>query len=300
MSAMKNQTLRWMAAGVAVFGLRGQAAAEVNVSISSVFGSPGDTVLATIVMDDATAIAGADLSIALPAFALPADARTTLLTAGFLVASRPQPGQIDIAMAQAQGLPHARGTILQIPVRIGGTAFPGTYPVSFAQLQLYDGSPAPVASHANAGSLTVLPPPEDQDGDGLPDEWESRFLGNVGEAGETDTDHDGVSNYQEYIAGTDPASADSVFRIAKLDSQVHGGEKTVLLEWAMQEGRDYQVYWSDGPLGPAMVWHEVYHPLLQKDGAKCTWLDDGTRTYGLPADATLRFYRVVADKPAPQ
>jgi len=47
----------------------------------------------------------------------------------------------------------------------------------------------------------------DADGNGIPDAWEIvRFggLGIPGSAADVDSDHDGISNFQEYIAGTDP------------------------------------------------------------------------------------------------
>jgi hypothetical protein len=49
----------------------------------------------------------------------------------------------------------------------------------------------------------------DTDGDGLPDDWETRHGLQPGNAGDRDldTDGDGLSNAQEYTAGTDPANA---------------------------------------------------------------------------------------------
>ena len=49
----------------------------------------------------------------------------------------------------------------------------------------------------------------DADGDGLPDEWEKRFGFNVNDASdaEKDTDGDGFTNLEEYLAKTDPTDA---------------------------------------------------------------------------------------------
>ena len=44
----------------------------------------------------------------------------------------------------------------------------------------------------------------DGDGDGLPDAWELTYFGTLGDGPGGDPDGDGVTNLQEYLAGTDP------------------------------------------------------------------------------------------------
>jgi len=48
------------------------------------------------------------------------------------------------------------------------------------------------------------PPTADSDHDGLPDEWEENFYGDLSEDGAGDEDGDGMSNAQEFEQGTDP------------------------------------------------------------------------------------------------
>ena len=60
----------------------------------------------------------------------------------------------------------------------------------------------------------------DADGDGIPDEWESRYGLNPGSSADRnlDSDGDGVSNYLEYIGGTDPTDPRSNLRIDLITS----------------------------------------------------------------------------------
>ena len=50
----------------------------------------------------------------------------------------------------------------------------------------------------------------DSDADGLPDSWENEYFHNLNQTATGDADGDGVSNYQEFLDGTDPTNAASV------------------------------------------------------------------------------------------
>jgi hypothetical protein len=68
-----------------------------------------------------------------------------------------------------------------------------------------------------------IPAGSDADGNGLPDAWETQHFGATGASSSADLDGDGPSHLMEYLAGTDPSSAASVFRPT---SHASGGNMT--------------------------------------------------------------------------
>lgn len=83
---------------------------------------------------------------------------------------------------------------------------------------------------------------EDANLDGLPDDWQAEHFGadsNAWPAVTDDSDNDGVSNRNEFFAGTAPTSSQSVLR-TELTVSSQGG----ILNWNTRAGGLYQVQYS--------------------------------------------------------
>lgn len=126
--------------------------------------------------------------------------------------------------------------------------------------------------------------PIDFDLDGLPDSWERAFGTQVNVAdGDADLDGDGATNFEEFLAGTNPSSRDSVF-VARLSAPNAAGVAT--LSWPSVAGVSYRVLISDRPEGEFQLLRTVP--------------SNGTGTTSTPITANLskKFFRVEAS-PAP-
>src|SRR5262249_16852140 len=82
---------------------------------------------------------------------------------------------------------------------------------------------------ANIGGL-------DLDGNGLPDFWERQYFGRIGVDPNDDPDQDGLTNFQEYKAGTNPNDPNSRFAFIKIFPQQPSG---LGIEWSSVAGTSY-------------------------------------------------------------
>jgi hypothetical protein len=102
--------------------------------------------------------------------------------------------------------------------------------------------------YGSIGQYTIagtVPINLDLDGDGLPNEWEFEYFGDVTNAISTvDSDGDGHDNLSERIAGFDPTNSSSVFKIVDFSAPVSNGAPFIIT-WDPVFGRVYNVGWSD-------------------------------------------------------
>jgi len=123
----------------------------------------------------------------------------------------------------------------------------------------------------------------DTEPDGLPDDWENFYFGNLSRGPDGDSDGDGAADRAEYLAGTDPTATASVLRMT---SVVHAGA-TATLRFPFAPSRAYTVEYS----GDLQHWSAVVSPQLTYYSAPgmVEWKDDGSQTGGWSAN---RFYRI--------
>ena len=82
----------------------------------------------------------------------------------------------------------------------------------------------------------------DTDQDGLDDEWEVAYFGNLVQEGGSDFDQDGQTNGDEFVAGTDPTNGDSVLSVLALTDLL---ANNVTVVWKSVAGRTYDVQYQD-------------------------------------------------------
>ncbi len=78
--------------------------------------------------------------------------------------------------------------------------------------------------------------------DSISDEWKKAFFGSADSplaAPGADPDEDGLSNWKEYLAGTDPADADSHLHLRVPVQTSNNGRRQLALRWLSAPGKSY-------------------------------------------------------------
>ena len=121
----------------------------------------------------------------------------------------------------------------------------------------------------------------DSDHDGLDDDWEMAYFGTLANDGTGDYDGDGLTDYAEFLAGTDPINDGSVLRVFILRSV---SSPAVTLLWPATPGRTYRVQYKDDlATGP---WTDL-------PGQPAYTQDTGAQQDTTVSAGTRRFYRVI-------
>jgi hypothetical protein len=159
----------------------------------------------------------------------------------------------------------------------------GTYTVAVTNVASSGGSPT-----TSVGAfLTVL---VDTDGDRMPDVWEQAYFGTLARDGSGDFDGDGMTDLQEYIAGTDPTDATSYL---KIDS-ISGAPNATTLQFTAVSNKTYSLQYRESLTAGA--WTKFKDVPAGTNTHEITVLDPNSPT-------NSRFYRLVTprlpDAPSP-
>lgn len=132
------------------------------------------------------------------------------------------------------------------------------------------------------GALEFLSPRTDLDGNGLSDAWEFTHFGGTSLAlPDGDDDGDGIANFRESVADTDPHNAASFFAIATLEAA-----NGMSVAFQSSAERVYTLQYRTNMTSGAWINVQAATPGL---GSGMTLSD--------PSTAPLRFYRVRVDLP---
>jgi hypothetical protein len=121
----------------------------------------------------------------------------------------------------------------------------------------------------------------DSDGDGMDDDWEVAYFGNLARDGTGDFDGDGATDLQEFLAGTDPTNSNSVFRVFTV-APIGGGSTLVM--WTGNPARSYRVEFKDDLSSAG--W-SVLNGTISWNGSTASMTDTSA------TNSTHRYYHVV-------
>ncbi len=161
-------------------------------------------------------------------------------------------GTITITKNLGQGTWTLSGPLRQsgtAPSTVISNAPPGPYTINFSSVAFYESPPAQSNSLVSTGAVSFTGTYTfiDANHNGISDAWEKYYFGSVldSRSQTTDSDGDGMSDYAEFIAGTNPTNAAS--KLVMLSASALASNQ-VQVQWAAIPGRLYQVQTS-GVLG---------------------------------------------------
>ena len=131
--------------------------------------------------------------------------------------------------------------------------------------------------------IAVFTTTDDLDLDGMGDAWESTFFSTTDQDGSGDYDGDGMTDWEEWVAGTDPTNETSQLAIESVRSDAAG---RFALSWSSATGKTYFV------LGATNMQESQWSTLHTADG-------NGTPMVYTNRDdaAKLQFYRIGVNLP---
>jgi hypothetical protein len=175
------------------------------------------------------------------------------------------PSILKRAAPAAYGQVYRRDFTLNQTIRISqGSIF--SFPNSHSTTPLFSADGNTVAFVSFASNLAaddknaepdifIYQQPADTDFDGLPDEWEVAYFGNLQSTPTDDPDSDGASNFDEFRAGTNPSSDSSLLSVTILRAIL---SERVVISWDSVLGKRYQV---ESTSDVSLPWEALGNPV---------------------------------------
>jgi hypothetical protein len=132
----------------------------------------------------------------------------------------------------------------------------------------------------------TIPGGTDSNADGLPDAWERTYFGTLSVDPNADADADGMSNRQEYLAGTNPTNALDRFEITAYATTTGGTNPSIT--WNSVLTRNYRLQKTTDLV--SQIWADSGLGVIPPAGSSITRAFTDTST-------TNRFYRIEASRP---
>jgi uncharacterized repeat protein (TIGR01451 family) len=151
----------------------------------------------------------------------------------------------------------------------------------------------------NSMSIVV---PFDWNANGVSDGWEWNNFTNLTTSSSGDNDGDGINNYAEYLAGTQPTNANSKFLVTDCATPVAMTNHQVRV--STEAGRKYTILWAEGVFTNGMNWQ----PFASTNTG--VWIEpgpgstnhiftdtEGTNTTGHAPVGGVRYYKIKVGMP---
>jgi len=132
----------------------------------------------------------------------------------------------------------------------------------------------------------------DTDGDGMDDAWEIARFGDTTQTGHgVDSDGDGATDLDEYLAGTDPRDPTDVFQVSAMSLPSGPGDRFVQITFPSSQTHFYRIQYNEDVAG-AGAWIDSGLGEFVPDPGPTT-----TRTVVVPAGTIAAFFRILAIRP---